>query len=111
MRAIPFFGRSYRVRPVEEALFRALIPPRIFWVSQGTITTFCKDEEVLDLAAKSGCLALLIGFESISADSILTPYPGTRLRKTFVDEGRCSASTRRSRQRRCSTAPSRRSTT
>ncbi|MGZ3437869.1 MAG: B12-binding domain-containing radical SAM protein [Polyangia bacterium] len=180
-----FFGRTYRVRPVEEvvaevramtagrkrrrdrlfffvddnivanpkyakALFRALIPLRIFWVSQGTITTFCKDEEVLDLAAKSGCLALLIGFESISAEnlesinksfnkgnqyadnikkihkrgigilgsfiygldhddettfrktvkfaqdnaidaanfSILTPYPGTRLRKTFVDEGR-----------------------
>jgi len=89
-----FFGHTYRCRPVEETLkeietlnerklvgfvddniignpkfakelFRALIPYKIKWVAQASVT-IAKDDELLKLAAASGCIALLIGFESLS---------------------------------------------
>jgi len=47
--------------------FRALIPERIQWTSQCTIE-IARDRELLDLAARSGCVALSIGLESIDAD-------------------------------------------
>lgn len=50
-------------------LYRAMIPLRKKWVSPSTIR-MVEDEELLDLAAKSGCKGLLIGFESVT-DSTL----------------------------------------
>ena len=93
-----FFGRSYRCRPVEEIiaelktlpqneiivfmddniagnvkfakeLFRALIPHKIRWISQCSIT-IAKDDELLKLAAESGCIDLFLGIESISPESL-----------------------------------------
>jgi radical SAM superfamily enzyme YgiQ (UPF0313 family) len=52
-------------------LFRKLIPLRIQWASQGTITTFTKDDELLDLAKRSGCITMFVGFESISEDNLI----------------------------------------
>jgi radical SAM superfamily enzyme YgiQ (UPF0313 family) len=46
-------------------LFSALIPLRIRWGGLAT-SMIAWDEELLDLAAKSGCGGLLIGFESLS---------------------------------------------
>jgi radical SAM superfamily enzyme YgiQ (UPF0313 family) len=51
-------------------LFRALIPLKIKWGSQCSIT-IAKDEELLDLARRSGCIALAIGLESISDESLV----------------------------------------
>lgn len=45
--------------------FRALIPLKIRWVSQASITA-AHDEEFLDLLARSGCMGVLIGFESLN---------------------------------------------
>jgi radical SAM superfamily enzyme YgiQ (UPF0313 family) len=46
-------------------LFRALIPLRLRW--GGLVTTMIAwDDELLDLAAESGCSGLLLGFESLS---------------------------------------------
>jgi radical SAM superfamily enzyme YgiQ (UPF0313 family) len=88
------FGHTYRHRPVEEILkeietlnrrklivfvddnivgrpkfakelFRALAPYKIKWVSQASVT-IAKDDELLKLAAASGCIDLYIGFESLS---------------------------------------------
>jgi radical SAM superfamily enzyme YgiQ (UPF0313 family) len=88
------FGRTIRCRPVEEVLkeieilnqrefivfvddnivgnpkyakelFRALIPYKIKWVSQASVTV-ARDGELLRLAAASGCLDLFIGFETLS---------------------------------------------
>ncbi|MDO5558466.1 MAG: radical SAM protein [Oscillospiraceae bacterium] len=50
-------------------LFRALIPLKIHWVSQGSIDMLA-DRELMTLMVKSGCLGLVIGFESISPDCI-----------------------------------------
>lgn len=88
-----FFGHTYRCRPLEEILreietlskksfmvflddnivgnpkfakelFRALIPYKIKWVAQASVT-IARDDELLKLAADSGCISLFIGFESI----------------------------------------------
>jgi radical SAM superfamily enzyme YgiQ (UPF0313 family) len=88
------FGRAIRCRPVEEVLreietlnqkefivfvddnivgnpkyaeelFHALIPYKIKWVSQASVTV-AKNDELLKLAAASGCLDLFIGFETLS---------------------------------------------
>ncbi|MDR0571125.1 MAG: B12-binding domain-containing radical SAM protein [Clostridiales Family XIII bacterium] len=50
-------------------LFKALIPLKIRWGSQCSIS-IAQDEELLALAKKSGCVALAIGFESVSDSSL-----------------------------------------
>src|SRR4029078_13582655 len=45
-------------------LFRAMIPLKVKWASQSTIN-MARDPELLDLAARSGCVSLSIGLESI----------------------------------------------
>jgi radical SAM superfamily enzyme YgiQ (UPF0313 family) len=88
-----FFGRSHRSRPLNQVLeeiqslrrrvlvfvddnltfdpemakelFRAMIPLRKKWVAQCSVS-IADDNELLRLAARSGCLGLLIGFESLS---------------------------------------------
>jgi radical SAM superfamily enzyme YgiQ (UPF0313 family) len=50
-------------------LFYELIPLRIKWASQSDIS-IARDHDLLELAMKSGCQGLLIGFESIDADNL-----------------------------------------
>ena len=47
-------------------LFTALIPLKIKWVGQASVSLLVKDEELMNLAAKSGCKALFFGLESVS---------------------------------------------
>lgn len=93
----PMFGNRMRYRPVEEVvdeikainaefvfftdnnivgnpkyakeLFKALIPLKISWISQGSLN-LAHDSELLELAAKSGCIGMLIGFESLGGEVI-----------------------------------------
>jgi radical SAM superfamily enzyme YgiQ (UPF0313 family) len=89
-----FFGHTYRRRPLEKILkeietmkhrkfigfvddnivgnhkfakelFRAMVPYKIKWAGQASIT-IARDDELLKLAAESGCIILLIGFETLS---------------------------------------------
>lgn len=89
-----FFGHTYRRRPIDEIikeietldlkkpvafiddnvfgnpkfakeLLRAIIPYKIRWAAQASVAV-AKDDELLRLAASSGCIALLIGFETLS---------------------------------------------
>jgi len=94
-----FFGRQMRYRPAEEViaeirslghlptalfftdnnivgyheyareLFEALIPLHIRWIGQASLDAV-HDEELLDLAARSGCCSLLIGFESLTPEGL-----------------------------------------
>ena len=85
-------GQQYRVRPVQEViaeiesidsphlffvddalglnrnaakkLFTEMIPLRRRWLAQGTVS-LAQDLELLELMRRSGCLGLLIGFESV----------------------------------------------
>ncbi len=96
----PFYDHKHRKRPIEEVikdiknvksfpkkfiffvddnivcdrnyakkLFRALIPLKIFWISQAT-ADIGEDEELVRLAAKSGCFGVFLGFDSISKSSL-----------------------------------------
>lgn len=50
-------------------LFRALIPLKIKWVGQASIN-MTEDPELMHLMQKSGCIGLVIGFESYSEQGL-----------------------------------------
>lgn len=52
-----------------KALFRALIPLKIHWVSQASID-MTHDRELMDLMARSGCLGHVVGLESIDQGNL-----------------------------------------
>jgi radical SAM superfamily enzyme YgiQ (UPF0313 family) len=52
-----------------EALFRALIPLNIRWTCQVSIDV-ANQTQLLALMARSGCIAAVIGFESLNADNL-----------------------------------------
>lgn len=56
-------------REYAKELFTAMIPLKKIWFSQCSIS-IADDEELLDLAAKSGCRGLFLGFESLSEKSL-----------------------------------------
>jgi radical SAM superfamily enzyme YgiQ (UPF0313 family) len=56
-------------------LFREMIPLKKIWVGQASVQV-ANDPELMKLAYKSGCRALLIGFESMS-DSGISQYRKT----------------------------------
>ncbi len=109
-----YYDRSYRTRPVGDViddlrtiqslggdrilflddnpiahpaaakeLFEAMIPLRLKWASQSTIN-IARDPELLDLAARSGCVTLSIGLESLNQDSL------DSIRKGFNQSSRFS---------------------
>ncbi|OFV92249.1 MAG: hypothetical protein A3J75_07990, partial [Acidobacteria bacterium RBG_16_68_9] len=111
-----YYRRSFRTRPVEDViedlrtikalganrilflddnpiarpdaakeLFRAMIPLRLKWASQSTIN-IARDPELLDLAARSGCVSLSIGLESINADSLESVNKGFNLPHRFSQD-------------------------
>jgi radical SAM superfamily enzyme YgiQ (UPF0313 family) len=57
-------NKSYAKR-----LFKALAPLGVYWLSQGSID-MADDAELMDLAQKSGCAGMLVGFESLSDENI-----------------------------------------
>jgi radical SAM superfamily enzyme YgiQ (UPF0313 family) len=71
-------------REAAKELFRALIPLKIKWVSQGTVDMTC-DRELMSLMTKSGCLGHVIGFESIDQRSLKSMKKGPNLVDGFVD--------------------------
>ena len=84
-RRLLFFVDDNIVGDKEKAkeLFRALIPLKIWWVSQGSIDML-DDEELMRLMVKSGCLGLVIGFESIKPESIENMHKGVN--RKYVDD-------------------------
>ncbi len=70
LRTIFFVDDNLTVNPgAAKALFRALIPLRIRWVSQASID-MVYDRELMDLMVESGCLGHVVGFESIDPETI-----------------------------------------
>jgi radical SAM superfamily enzyme YgiQ (UPF0313 family) len=93
----PFYGKMQRFRPIDQVmeelqnipgmfvlfiddnitgdsayakkLFRAMIPLRKKWISQASLK-IADDEELVKLAARSGCCGLFVGLESINSRSL-----------------------------------------
>ncbi len=83
-RKLLFFVDDNIVSDFEKAkeLFRALIPLKIKWVSQGSMDML-EDEELMELMVKSGCLGLVIGFESIKEENIEAAAKGANRRRAL----------------------------
>jgi len=92
-----FSGKQYRPRPIPDVineiktigekiyffiddnifaspsrareLLKALIPLRILWIGQATISA-AEDKELIELARKSGCIELGVGLESLSRKNL-----------------------------------------
>jgi radical SAM superfamily enzyme YgiQ (UPF0313 family) len=65
-----------------KALFSALIPLKLTWGGLAT-TIIAWDEELLDLAARSGCRGLLIGFETLSPESLAEARKNFNMRRDY----------------------------
>lgn len=52
-------------------LLQRIIPYNLKWLGQASVN-IAKDDELLALCRKSGCLGLLIGFETLSQDNLST---------------------------------------
>jgi len=68
-------------------LFRALAPLKIRWFSQGTMN-MARDEELLQLMADSGCVGLLVGFESLNKQTLIEM--DKKINVPFIDDIRAS---------------------
>jgi radical SAM superfamily enzyme YgiQ (UPF0313 family) len=51
-------------------LFRALTSYRIRWAAQSSVT-IARNDELLELAARSGCMILFLGFETLSPGNLV----------------------------------------
>jgi radical SAM superfamily enzyme YgiQ (UPF0313 family) len=51
-------------------LFRAIKPLKIKWVGQASISLLTGDDELMQLAAESGCKVLFFGIESVSEEQL-----------------------------------------
>jgi radical SAM superfamily enzyme YgiQ (UPF0313 family) len=71
-RKLFFFVDDNITSNLDEAkeFFRALVPLKIRWVSQSSINA-AHDEEFLDLLSRSGCMGVLIGFESVNESNLV----------------------------------------
>lgn len=65
-----------------KALFRALIPLRVRWVSQASID-MTRDPELMELMVESGCLGNVIGFESLDPENLREMRKAPNLRGGF----------------------------
>ena len=68
--------------PYAKELFTALAPLGIQWGGLAT-TTIAWDDELLDLAARSGCRGLLIGFESLNQASLVETKKAFNMRRDY----------------------------
>jgi radical SAM superfamily enzyme YgiQ (UPF0313 family) len=55
-------------------LFTAIKPLKIHWVGQASISLLVNDNELMKLAAESGCKALFLGIESVSEIQLKTMH-------------------------------------
>lgn len=63
-------------------LFEALIPLRLNWAGLAT-SLLARDDELLDLCARSGCIGILVGFESISHAGLKEVHKGFNTPKLY----------------------------
>ncbi len=59
-------------------LFRAIKPLKIKWGGQASVSLLVEDNELLQLAAESGCKSLFVGIESVSTEQLKTMRKGIK---------------------------------
>jgi radical SAM superfamily enzyme YgiQ (UPF0313 family) len=65
-------------------LLPRLVPYRLKWLGQAS-TAIAMDDELLDLCRKSGCMGLLIGFETLSREKLKAVRKGFNHPENYLD--------------------------
>ncbi len=65
-------------------LLTRIIPYRLKWLGQAS-TTVAREDELLDLCRKSGCMGLLIGFETLSREKLRAVRKGFNSPEDYRD--------------------------
>jgi radical SAM superfamily enzyme YgiQ (UPF0313 family) len=65
-------------------LLTRIIPYRLKWLGQAS-TTVARDDALLDLCRKSGCMGLLIGFETLSKEKLKAVGKGFNSPENYLD--------------------------
>lgn len=65
-------------------LFRALIPLKIKWICCGACVSSVDDLELINLAKESGCIAILLGFETINKKSLRQSKKGFNRVENYI---------------------------
>lgn len=65
-------------------LLNRMIPYKLLWLGQ-TSVDMAQDEELLELCRKSGCMGLLVGFESLSSDTLKSVSKGFNKPQQYLD--------------------------
>ena len=65
-------------------LFEAMIPLKLKWAGLST-SLLARDEQLLDLCARSGCIGLLVGFESISHSGLKDLHKGFNTPELYAE--------------------------
>jgi radical SAM superfamily enzyme YgiQ (UPF0313 family) len=83
-------GTSKRHVAYAKDLFRAMIDAKIRkrWVAQVTIN-MADDEELLRLAAESGCFGIFVGFESLTDEGLIEVNKRFNIRKDHDPKSAC----------------------
>lgn len=71
-------------REITEKLLKALIPLKIKWTSQASID-IAKSPELLSLIKKSGCISLIIGFETMDERNLKLMKKGVNISNNYKD--------------------------
>jgi len=71
-------------RPHARELLTRLAPYQLKWVGQAS-TTIARDDELLALCRKSGCMGLLIGFETLSREKLKAMRKGFNSPDHYLD--------------------------
>lgn len=65
-------------------LLERIIPYNLKWLGQASVN-IAKDDEMLSLCRKSGCVGLLLGFESLSSDNLTDAGKGFNKPQNYID--------------------------
>ncbi|HLG19040.1 MAG TPA: radical SAM protein [Bdellovibrionota bacterium] len=107
------YGKTFRTRPIEHIveeikrypskifffvddniflskshayeLCEALLPLNIKWGSQGSMELICRDEKLLKLASRAGCMSLFVGIESIDQETLNSAHKAFNKVKNYEE--------------------------
>ncbi len=71
-------------RPHARELLNRIIPYQLKWLGQAS-TAIARDDDLLDLCRKSGCMGLLIGFETLSKEQLTAVGKGFNRPENYLD--------------------------
>ena len=71
-------------RPHARELLARMVPYRLKWLGQAS-TTIARDDELLALCRQSGCMGLLIGFETLSRERLKAVSKGFNAPDDYLD--------------------------